>query len=186
MKKLGFDLIILGDSTSGKDTQALILAKKYKVSLAGSGEYLRKFRPKQYIQGEAASTKIILTFLKNSVKKIKPDQNLVFVGAARLKPEAEYLVKILKEQKRDFFAIYLRLPKEEIIKRSFLRSERPEDSDLALINKRLKYYKELVSKTVTYYKGLKKLHFINSNQSISKVARDIQKTINDYQRSKRG
>ena len=28
MKKLGFDLILLGDPTSGKDTQAAILIKK--------------------------------------------------------------------------------------------------------------------------------------------------------------
>ena len=183
MKRLGFDLILLGDSTSGKDTQALLLAKKYNVRLARSGEYLRKYWPKQYVQGGVAPTKLILPFVNQSLKGLKPNQNLIFVGAARLKVEAQYLVKQLNRLKRDFFVIYIRLPRNEVIKRSLLRSARQEDKDLILINKRIKYYKEQVGKTVEYYQGLHKLKFINGKQSINKVTKDIQKVINDYSRS---
>ncbi len=185
MKKLGFDLILLGDSTSGKDTQALLLAKKYNVRLARSGEFLRKYHAKQYVQGGAAPTKLILPFLESSLKDLKKDQSLVFVGAARLRPEAEYLVKLLKQKKRDFFALYIRIPRSEIIKRSNLRAQRPEDVDPKLIQGRIKYFQDQVSKTVKFYQGLKKLKFINGNQSIPKVAKDIEKVINDYKRSKR-
>src|SRR4026207_1987374 len=139
MKKLGFDLIILGDSTSGKDTQALLLAKKYKVKLARSGEYLRKYKAKQYVSGGLAATNLIIPFLNYSLENIKRDQNIIFVGAARLKKEAEYLVKQLKKRNRDFFVIYIQLPKTEIIKRSLLRAARAEDKDLRLINSRIKY-----------------------------------------------
>src|SRR5687768_10792941 len=102
MKKLGFDLILLGDSTSGKDTQALLLAKKYNVLLAQSGEYLRKLRSYKYRHGVAAPSNVIIPFLKHYLKR-GSNKDLIFVGAARLKPEAEFLVKELRKKKRDFF-----------------------------------------------------------------------------------
>jgi adenylate kinase family enzyme len=173
MKQLGFDLIILGDSTAGKDTQALLLAKKYNVKLARSGEYLRKYKAKHYVQGGVAPTKLILPFLNDSLRGLKPSQNIIFVGAARLKPEAQYLVKLLDQKKRNFFAIYIRLPKKEIIRRSLNRSARLEDRDINLINKRIKYYKEQVSKTVKFYQTLKKIKFVNGNQSIKAVSAAI-------------
>src|SRR5688572_5095120 len=108
-KKLGFDLIILGDSTSGKDTQASLLAKKYSVRLAGSGEYMRKYFPKQYVSGGPAPVRFITGFIDHSLKKIGK-KNIIFVGAARLKPEAQYLVKQLKKLKRDFFVVYIKIP----------------------------------------------------------------------------
>ena len=42
MKKLGFDLILLGDPTAGKDTQAAILMKKYELKSVESGKEWRK------------------------------------------------------------------------------------------------------------------------------------------------
>src|SRR5258708_23763593 len=42
MKKLGFDLILLGDPASGKDTQAAILEKKYSLYPVASGVFFRK------------------------------------------------------------------------------------------------------------------------------------------------
>ena len=184
MKKLGFDLIILGDSTAGKDTQALIFSKKYNVRLARSGEYLRKFKPKEYVQGGPAPTKLILPFLNHSLKNLG-NKNLIFVGAARLKPEAQYLVKLLKKNKHDFFVIYIKLPKAEIIKRSTRRASRLEDINLNLINGRIRYFKELVSKTTHFYKTLNKIKFINGKQTIKQVSSDIQNAINDYQQSQR-
>ncbi|MBI2607769.1 MAG: hypothetical protein HYW51_03005 [Candidatus Doudnabacteria bacterium] len=183
-KRLGFDLILLGDSTSGKDTQALLLAKKYKVKLARSGEYLRNLKGYKYRHGVPAPTNLIIPFLNHYLKDLKRG-NIIFVGAARLRHEAEYLVRQLKKRHRNFFAIYIKIPKREIIKRSKLRAARLEDVDVRLIKSRIAYYNKEVSRTVKYYQGLKKLRLINGNQSIKKVSLDIQKAINGYQRSKR-
>src|SRR3989344_8454545 len=182
-KKLGFDLILLGDSTSGKDTQALLLAKKYKVILARSGEYLRKLKGYKYMHGALAPSDVIFPFLKYYLKQAG-NKDLVFVGAARLKPEAEFLAKELHKKSRDFFVLYLKVPKNEIILRSKRRAARLEDINLKLINSRINYYKTQVSKTVKFYQKMGKLKFINGKQPISKVSKDIIKAINDYARSK--
>src|SRR5690606_30810158 len=106
--------------------------------LAQSGEYLRKYFAKRYVQGGPAPTSLILPFLNDSLKNIG-DQNIIFVGAARLKPEAQHLVKLLKKHKRDFFVLYIKLPKREIISRSLKRGKRVEDRDVNLINMRIEY-----------------------------------------------
>lgn len=175
MKKLGFDLILLGDPAAGKDTQALLLAKKFNVVLARSGEYLRKLKNYNYRHGKPAPTNLIILFLD---KFLKPkNKDVIFVGAGRLKPEAEYLVKSLKKTNRDFFVLYIRLPKKEIIKRSQKRAERREDIDVKLINSRIAYFKTQVSKTVKFYQKIGKLKFINGNQSINQVHNDVMKAI---------
>ena len=183
MKKFGFDLILLGQPTSGKDTQALLLAKKYKVQLVRSGDYLRKHWAKKYVQGAPAPSNLIKLLLDESFKKSKSGTDLVFVGAARLLPEAKYLVAQLKKRKRDYFVIYIDLPREEIIKRSVSRGQRLEDKDPKLIKARIAYFKKLVSKTEAYYKKLHKIKYINGKQPISKVTKDIEKLIHDHQRS---
>ena len=191
MKQLGFDLIILGDSTAGKDTQAGILMKKYALTPVESGKFWRELGKKKKLshlikdrQRRSLPTpvKIIKKFLLESLNRAPKDKDLVFIGAGRLKPEAQYLVKQLRSKNRDFFALYIRLPKTQVIERSVRRGERPEDRDIARINNRIKYYKEQVSKTVKFYQKLKKLKFINGIQTIKQVSQDIEKAINDYQR----
>ena len=184
MKRLGFDLILLGDSASGKDTQALSLAKTYHLKLARSGEFLRRYRARQYVQGAPAPSRLIIPFLRDSFKKLGA-RDLLFVGAARLEPEAEYLVKQLNRRHRDFFAVYLRLPAREVIKRSQKRAQRPEDTDLKLIRQRLKYYKTQVGRTVKFYQRLHKLKFVDANQSIKEVNQDLLRIIHDYQKRAR-
>jgi adenylate kinase family enzyme len=188
--KLGLDLIILGDSASGKDTQAAILQKKYDLYPVASGVYFRKLLKspkyrsvlmKTYSKGLPAPTKLMLSLLNESFRKIKPNQNFIFIGAARLKPEAQVLKKYLDKNERDFLVLYIKLPKSEVIKRSLGRG-RKEDMDPKFISNRFDYYKKEVSKTVAYYRKSKKLKYVNGKQSISKVAKDIQSIINDYKR----
>src|SRR3989344_4960030 len=97
-KRLGFDLILLGDPTSGKNTQAELLSKKYQVRVFDSGTFLRKHHAKQYVSGGPAPSNLIYLFLKKIFSKLS-GENIVFVGAARLKPEAVRLAAQLKKRK---------------------------------------------------------------------------------------
>jgi adenylate kinase family enzyme len=189
-KKLGFDLVILGDSASGKDTQAEILQKKYDLYPVASGAYFRKLLKnpkykaileKTYSKGLPAPTQLVLDLLKESFRKIKPNQNFIFIGAARLKPEAVVLKKYLDGKNRNFLVIYIKLAKAEVIKRSVKRG-RIEDQDSKFIANRFLYYKKQVSQTVAYYRLAKKLKFINGNQTVGAVAKDIEQALNDYKR----
>ncbi len=189
-KTLGFDLVILGDSASGKDTQAEILQKKYDLYPVASGIYFRKLLKnpkykaileKTYSKGLPSPTQLVIDLLKESFRKVKRNQNFLFIGAARLKPEAVVLKKYLDNNKRNFLVIYIKLPKAEVIKRSMKRG-RIEDKDPKFISNRFLYYKKQVSQTVAYYKSAKKLKFIDGNQRVKAVAKDIEQALNDYQK----
>lgn len=194
MKRLGFDLILLGDPTSGKDTQADLLSKKFSVKTARSGAYLRHLKKisKKYKKilertvdkGQPAPTKIVERFLKESVSKAM-GKDLIFVGTPRLVNEARSLTSFLEKQKRNYQVLYLKLPKKEVLKRSYLRQREKNDLDSKYIQIRINYHSRLVNKTVKFYQARKKLKFINGNQSIAGVAEDIKKALDDHKRSKR-
>src|SRR5262245_36241105 len=147
MKRLGFDLILLGDTASGKDTQAGILMRKYALKPVESGKFWRQLGRKnksktiQVLQRKSlpAPATLIKQFIGQSIRSAPKDKDLIFIGAARLKPEAQLLVKLLKQKHKDFFALYIKLPANLVIKRSLARAQRPEDKDLVRIKNRIKY-----------------------------------------------
>jgi adenylate kinase len=191
MSKLNFDLIILGAPVSGKDTQAGLLTNHYDLKPIRSGVYLRKLRenPKYkkifaqtYDKGLPAPSKIIDEFIKTSVEKAPKNRRLIFVGTPRLKNEAILLKKMLDKRKRDFYAFYIQLPDKIIVKRSFHRDREKHDLDMNYIKSRITYHKKEVMETVKFFRKFGKLKLINGNQPVFKVAKDIQKAINDHQR----
>ena len=189
MKKLGFDLIFLGAPASGKDTQAALLMNHYEIKRVESGIYLRRHMKDKTILGQQirntvgkakpAPVAVVKAFLTEELKKAPKNKNLIFVGNPKLKPEAQFLVKLLKQHQRDFFAIYVKLQDKEIYKRSFFR-KRHDDLNKILIQRRIAWHKKQVGKTVKYFESLKKLKIIDGGQSIQKVSMAIQKAINDY------
>lgn len=196
MKKLGFDLIVLGDAASGKDTQADILKKKYSLKAVESGKHWRKMLKQKTREGDwlrrtmgiGHPTPVVLMkkFLLDNVNKAPKNKNLIFVGNPRLKPEAQLLKKLLSEAKRDFFAVYIKIPEAEVYKRLAGRSQtqrRGDDVNTDYIKNRINYTKNQVSKTVKYFSSLKKIKMVNGKQSVAKVTKDLEKIINDYQRS---
>ena len=187
MKKeyLGFHLVLLGQITSGKDTQAKLLQNKYNLIPVESGKHWRQLEKENSSDGEwlrrttalgkPAPVALMKKFLVEELKKKKPGKNLLFVGNPRLKPEAQLLKKLFSEINENFFAIYITLPDKVVYARS-LRSDRYDDNKKN-IKIRIKWHKEQVSKSVDYFDHLGKLKKINGNQSIEKVYEDIEKAI---------
>lgn len=193
MKRLGFDLIVLGDPTAGKDTQASLLMKKYSFNTVETGKQWRimvkkndfrgRWLKRTFGLGHPAPVEIVKWFIGKKVKTTPQNKDLMFIGNPRLKPEAQFLVKLLKEKNRNFLALYLKLPEKEIYRRSQGRIRMAKEGELQYIRNRINYHKNQVSKTVAYFKSLNKLKLINGNQRISKVTADIQKAINTYHKA---
>jgi adenylate kinase len=191
MPRLGFDLIILGAPAAGKDTQAELLVKKYGLKKVESGKYWRKMAKQKnslgdllrrtFSKGQPAPVKFMKFFIVKELSKVSKKRDLIFIGNPRLKPEAQFLAKLLKTKGRDFFVINIDLPSKEIRERSIKRMR--DIQDWKYVDNRIKMYRLQVSKTLNYFNSLNKLKVVNGNQSISKVAQNIQKAINDYQRS---
>src|SRR3989344_6179472 len=187
MQRLGFNIVLLGMVASGKDTQANILTKKYALKFVETGVYTRKLLKEKSANGQGARrtagkgqplpTKLLQEFLIKEIKKKPKNKDLLFLGG-RLKPEAQLLVKIMKEKKEKLLAFYIDLPKKEVYKRSELRMRNIDDAKY--IEKRIKWHKDQVGKTVKYYQKLKKMTLINGNQTIPKVTKDILKAIAEY------
>jgi adenylate kinase len=201
MKKLGFNIVLLGTITSGKDTQAKILAKKYAFKLVESGIYWRRLMKEKSKKGDwlrrttgkgrPAPVALMKEFLIREISKKPKGKDLLFLGNPRLKPEAQLLKKLFEIKKENFLAFYITLPDKEIYKRSLKRvNTNIEQAYKAFDNKkniatRIKWHKEQVDKTVKYFEGLGKLKKINGNQSISKVTKDIEKSIKRYQKNQK-
>ena len=198
MKKLGFNIVLLGIITSGKETQANILKKKYALKFVETGVYSRKLMKEKSKNGDWARRTtgkgnplpvvLLKKFLVKEINNKPKNKDLLFLGGPRLKPEAQLLKKMLDEKKEDFLAFYINLPDKEVYIRS--RKRRVGNikaiykmlDDEKIIKARIKYHKIQVSKTVKYFQSLNKLKMINGNQSISKVTKDILKEIEKYRK----
>lgn len=184
-KKLGFDLILLGDPTSGKDTQAKFLMRKFALKPVESGKQWRlmvkkndfrgRWLKRTFGKGYPTPVAIVKWFLNMKVKAASKHQDLIFIGNPRLKPEAQFLVKLLNQRYRDFFVLYLKLPENEIYLRA--KNRMIQEDTQANTRRRIVWTKKQVSKTVKYFQKMGKLKFINGNQSIQKVHRDIIKVL---------
>ncbi|MFA5841262.1 MAG: nucleoside monophosphate kinase [Candidatus Paceibacterota bacterium] len=200
MKKLGFDIVLLGMITSGKETQANILKNKYALKFIETGVFSRKLLKEKGKDGEKARqtagkghplpTALLQKFLIKEVNKRPKNKDLLFLGGPRLKPEAQLLKKMLHQKKQDFLAFYIDLPDKEVYTRS--RKRRVGNmkkiykilDEEKIIKRRINYTKKQVSKTVKYFQSLNKLKIINGDQPILKVTKDILKSIEEYRKNK--
>jgi adenylate kinase family enzyme len=183
---------------SGKDTQANILKKKYALKFVETGVYSRKLLREKSANGDWARrttgkglplpTVLLQKFLVSEINNRPKNKDLLFLGG-RLKPEAQLLVKIMKQKKEGLLAFYITLPNKEVYKRSLARKEGNMKEiykmldDKKIIAKRIKWHKDQVGKTVKYYQKLGIMHKINGNQSIQKVTKDILKVIEEYKKN---
>jgi len=198
MKRLGFNLTLMGAFASGKDTQAEILEKKYSLYPVKTGVYTRNLMKEKSKNGEwtrrtagkgkPLPTTLMKQFLLREIKNKPKNKDLIFVGGPRLKPESQLTKKILNSKNMDFFALYITLPKKEIYKRSLARSIGNMEGiykifdTKELIKKRIKEHEKPISETVKFLQQNECLKKINGNQSIKKVAKDIEKAIMEHQK----
>ena len=188
----------MGAFASGKDTQAEILKKKYSLQYVGTGVFTRNLMKEKSENGEWARrtagrgkplpTSLMKQFLLKEIAKKPKNKDLLFVGGPRLKPESQLTKKILNNKNMDFFALYITLPHKEIYKRSLARSQ-GDMKDIykifdtkELINKRIEEHKKPISETIKFLQQEKCLKKINGNQSVDKVAKDIEKAILEHQK----
>jgi adenylate kinase len=193
MKRLGFDIILLGAPAAGKNTQADLLMKQYALNPIETGKYLRGLMKKDNAiarklkettgVGNPAPVRIIKDFITDRVRHANGRKNLLFIGNPRLKPEAQYLKKLLDGKRRDFLAFYITLPEKEILDRVVKRNENRTDDSLRFAKNRIRYHDVQVKKTIGYFTKLGKIRLIKGDQPIGKVYSDIKRAINDDQRS---
>lgn len=197
-ERLGFNIQIMGMIASGKDTQANLLKDKYNLQSIETGLYTRKLLKEKSEKGDIArkySSKgnplpviLMKEFLKDKISKKSKNKDLIFVGGPRLKPEAQLVCKLLKDNKQKFFVVYISLPDKEVYSRSLSRKKSNAKEvfkifdEKEIIKRRIAWHKDQVGKTVKYFESLGILKKVNGNQPVEKVYEDIEKIILNFKK----
>lgn len=193
-ERLGFNLSVMGIIASGKDTQVKLLRDKYRLQPIETGLYTRNLLKEKSKNGDwarraaskggALPVVLMKKFIAEEIKNKPKNKNLIFVGGPWLKPEAQLVIKLMRESDEKYFVVYITLPKKEIYIRSLKRKQDKKIKDVykildekKIIKQRIKVYENQISKTLKYFESLGKLKRINGNQSIEKVHKDIEKAI---------
>lgn len=166
MKKtdLPINIILLGDPTAGKGTQAGPLAKRYSLREFDFGNWLRNLtgNERKRFQIATKSEKGILTPTALARAKFKEvifgtpaSEGILFNGNPKMLGEAKLVWKWFREAgRRDPIVIYLGIPKAELMKRIAIRAQeekRPDDAMRNLMN-RMKYYEKHIPAALVFLK----------------------------------
>ncbi len=182
-----FDVIFMtGPQGSGKGTQGKRLAAKLDFFLWDTGAALRAIASQDTPLGKEVagiinngnflSDDLLIEILKDRLPEILKGRGVIFDGVPRRIGQAEYLLNYLKEQgKHRMMTVSIDVPREESLKRLLLRAEtegRADDTP-ERIEKRLRFFEEVVKPMMEYLKKETKYVEIDGTPSVDEVEREI-------------
>jgi adenylate kinase len=177
------NLILFGPPGSGKGTQATQLAEKYNLIHISTGDLFRYelgnntplgLKAKEYMsKGELVPDSVTMGMLRNKVESLPDAKGFIFDGVPRTTPQAEILDAMLEEKDSAVMALVaLIVQEEEIVNRLLLRgtsSGRADDSDEAVIRKRIRVYENETTPVFDYYDKVGKSHKIDGLGTIEEI-----------------
>jgi len=210
-------IILLGAQGSGKGTQAELLSQKLGVPHIASGDLFRKaidektelgLKAKVYIdRGELVPDDLTVSMVVKRLEEPDCSQGVLFDGFPRTVSQAEVLDKGLQEVGKQIdLAIYLQVPREELLKRLSGRFickanqhvynidfhppkvagicdidgselyQRSDDTGEA-VQKRLDIFFNETIQLLDYYGKQKKLVEVDGNQDIDRVQQSLLEVI---------
>jgi adenylate kinase len=216
-------IILLGAQGSGKGTQAELLSQTLGVPHIASGDLFRKaidektelgVKAKAYIdRGELVPDDLTVTMVVKRLEEPDCSQGVLFDGFPRTVAQAEVLDKGLQEVGKQIdLAIYLQVPRDELLKRLSGRSicranqhvynintyppkvagvcdidgselyQRTDDTGEA-VQKRLDIFFNETIRLLDYYGNQKKLVEVDGNQDIGQVQQSLLDVIRTRQTS---
>jgi len=216
-------IILVGAQGSGKGTQAEMLSQALGVSHVASGDLFRKaidektelgLKAKVYIdRGELVPDDLTVAMVVKRLEEPDCSQGVLFDGFPRTVAQAKVLDKGLQEVGKQIdLAIYLQVPREELLKRLSGRYicrakqhvynintrppkvagvcdldgselyQRSDDTGEA-VQKRLDIFFNETIQLLDYYRNQKKLVEVDGNQNIDQVQQSLLDVIQTRQTS---
>jgi len=210
-------IILVGAQGSGKGTQAELLSQTLGIPHIASGDLFRKaidektelgVKAKAYIdRGELVPDELTVTMVVKRLEEPDCSQGVLFDGFPRTVAQAEVLDKGLQEVGKQIdLAIYLQVPREELLKRLSGRYicrakqhvyninthppkvagvcdidgselyQRSDDTGEA-VQKRLDIFFNETIRLLDYYGNQKKLVEVDGNQDINQVQQSLLSVI---------
>lgn len=182
------NLVFLGIQGSGKGTQSKIIADRYNLKIFETGAECRHLatldselghKVREIVDsGNLVSADIVMEIVNNFLSHTDPKQSVIFDGVPRNHEQQDSFDQMMKKWNRDFLAINLQLPEEETIKR--LLSRNRHDDKPEIITNRIKIFIRDTAPIIASYREQNKTVDIDANQSIEKVAEQIESKLDPY------
>jgi adenylate kinase len=178
-----FNLILFGPPGSGKGTQSEKLIEKYGLIHLSTGNLLREeianktplgIEAKKFMdKGQLVPDEVVIGMIDSSLEHHKNANGFLFDGFPRTVAQAKALDKLLDLKKTTISSVLaLEVNDEELVKRLLNRgktSGRSDDTDEAVIRKRLTVYNNETAPVAEHYKKAKKFQAVKGEGTIDEI-----------------
>lgn len=177
-----YNIIIFGPPGSGKGTQSLKLAEKYKLTHISTGDIFRAeikagselgLRVKSIIEsGELVSDELLVDLLRSAMQKHPGTEGFLFDGYPRTIQQAHDLEELLNEVGGNVdIVLALDVPDNELMDRLLkrARTEGRKDDTEEVISNRLDVYHSQTRPLMDHYAAQGKMESVNGVGSIEEI-----------------
>jgi len=188
------NIVLFGPPGAGKGTQSEGLIKKYGLVHLSTGDILRNeiangtslgLEAKKLMdQGILVPDEVVIGMIDSKLEANKNAAGFIFDGFPRTAAQAQALDRLLagKNEKINLM-LALEVDYDELVKRILHRgthSGRPDDSDPAIIGKRVQEYNTKTAPLKEYYQSQNKLQVIKGTGSIEDIFKKLCSAIDDF------
>jgi len=181
------NIILFGSPGSGKGTQSGNIINKYKLCHLATGDILRSeiadstklgLAAKNYIDnGELVPDNLVINIIRERINHCTKCKGFIFDGFPRTILQAEALDNILKENQSSIsLMLELNVDHKELVKRIINRGiteGRSDDTNLQIIEKRMKIYHQETKPLIDYYHAQGKFHSIRGMGEMDDIFKQI-------------
>lgn len=178
-------VILLGAPGSGKDTQALALAKAFGYFILATGDLFRaeiahgtpigKKMQEVMDRGELLPAELVNKVVEQELERHKStiqSVGLLFDGHPRLKEEVDEVERLIdRYELRPDLGVLLDVSDENLLAR--LKSRGRGDDAPEVARHRIEVYKKETGPVIEYYRARNKLKVIDGNPSIRQVTKNL-------------
>ncbi|MBD3907333.1 adenylate kinase [Chryseobacterium sp. Ch-15] len=179
------NIVLFGPPGSGKGTQAQNLIEKFNLKQISTGDLFRfnmkndtelgKLAKSYIDKGELVPDQVTTDMLIDEIRKPSNAAGFIFDGYPRTAVQTEALEKIVKEELNDNIDICLSLVVEDtiLVERLLKRGEisgRSDDSNVEIIENRIKEYYAKTAEVAELYKKQGKYVEINGVGEINEIS----------------
>jgi adenylate kinase len=185
------NLVLFGPPGAGKGTQSVKLIEKYGLVHLSTGDIFRAnikggtelgLKAKSYMdQGQLVPDSVTISMLESEADKYPEAKGYIFDGFPRTPAQAKALDEFLSEKGTAItLMLALEVEEGELKKRLLLRgekSDRPDDKDPAIIQKRIDVYRNETEPVRDYYQAQGKYRGVHGIGEIDSIFNDLCKAI---------
>ena len=185
------NIVLFGAPGSGKGTQAQLLVEKFGFLHISTGDLFRYeiangtplgIEAKGYMErGELVPNSVTIGMLKNKMLAHPEAKGILFDGFPRNIAQSEALDAMLAENETGISALVeLSVGEEEIVARIIKRGEtsgRADDTNEAIIRKRIQIYRSETTPVFDYYNATGKAHKIQGVGSVEDIFQQLSKLV---------